>query len=899
MSNNRIVLPGIALLLVTIQNACTADTARAKMPRDSHTQGICFPPAGQGLEVQDQRGSQQVGLKPEVIGRLKGKASRWALWRHGYLVHVEGHFNTNQEVKSLRKTWHALTVGAAIKQGKIPSYNQRISQWVDLHDPNNPHRAVDGNPYHNGATWWHVMTQSTGFDYPYDSYPAYQPGQIWTYSDKNPRHLTDALAKAYGKRDHYDNYKDVVKQAYFRAIGMRGWDATGNHDGTRFHFDLEDMGRLGLLVMARGRWNGTELIPQWFVEELETKRTYGMLVNYNGPDDGAISWDPAVYPECPYGYMTWVNTDQDLYPGADAAWAYGAGAGGTYILWNHRNGIVFAGVAVKSGPTSNGIPHIIERNIIGPNPLVAKYLGNIGTFAKWAKIEIEMIGPDSQGAGNPNPFDLLVDVTFAGPSAQEYSVPGFYDGDGNGDMDGNIWKVRFAADELGAWTFESSSSDDQLDGYRGSFEVICPPSGATDFYKWGRLEYIGTAENKIRYLKFRDGPYWLKAGCDDPENFLGNFSNYDTPEKRKAAIDYLADRGVNSQYIMTHNLGGDDQDTWPWLGPTAEKAKSNAGHSARFELPRMQQWTQLFEYMQRKGICVYLVLEDDSAWTDYDHERYYREMIARFGYLPALLFNFNEEYNENYKLSAALSYMQLLKDTDPYDHPRGIHNVNSVNNQYVDAHQVDFTSIQTDGGDPLKHNKMAIDWINRCISRSKRVLMTGFDEPRPLLDRKNWWSAYMGGGVLEVHVDRPYDRPVWAWEPAWSQIGGARKFMESLEFWKMAPENSLVVSGQAFCLANPGEQYALYLPAGGRVIVELAPNVTYRYSWWRATNDRNGSFQDGGVCGGGQQTFSAPGSGDWALRIVKKGRSRNPDDYTWSRIGSKNSNALFPQIKNN
>lgn len=68
---------------------------------------------------------------------------------------------------------------------------------------------------------------------------------------------------------------------------------------------------------------------------------------------------------------------------------------------------------------------------------------------------------------------------------------------------------------------------------------------ASGYWKWGRLESVGTAQNNIRYLKFRDGSYWLKAGCDDPD-FLGNYQNYNTLPKREAAIDYLADRGINS-----------------------------------------------------------------------------------------------------------------------------------------------------------------------------------------------------------------------------------------------------------------------------------------------------------------------------------------------------------------
>ncbi len=47
----------------------------------------------------------------------------------------------------------------------------------------------------------------------------------------------------------------------------------------------------------------------------------------------------------------------------------GAGAGGSYILWNHRIGVVLAGFGVDTSPTSDGIPHAIESCINGDNPL--------------------------------------------------------------------------------------------------------------------------------------------------------------------------------------------------------------------------------------------------------------------------------------------------------------------------------------------------------------------------------------------------------------------------------------------------------------------------------------------------------------------------------------------------
>lgn len=336
--------------------------------------GLFFPPAGRGAELQSRRSPVEAGLDPALADRIerylrenpytaRRSVPRWALWRHGYFVHVEGNFNQTADVASLRKTWHAMIVGAAIKQGRIPSLDQKISAWLpEL-------RGHDAE-----ATWRHVLTQSAGFDYPYGDHPDYRPGEMWTYSDWNLVHLCNALARVYGKKGYEDDFAAVAARAYFDAIGLTGWSTTVTkdarfahpNDGVRLVISLEHMGRLGQLALARGSWNGVELVPRGFVEALETKQTRGMRVNYEGPNDGRIGLSPAQFPECPYGYLTWVNTDGDLYPRADRAWACGRGAGGSVVLWNRRNGIVFAGFAIQVSSARENLPRVLDAIIASP-----------------------------------------------------------------------------------------------------------------------------------------------------------------------------------------------------------------------------------------------------------------------------------------------------------------------------------------------------------------------------------------------------------------------------------------------------------------------------------------------------------------------------------------------------
>jgi hypothetical protein len=116
-------------------------------------------------------------------------------------------------------------------------------------------------------------------------------------------------------------------------------------------------------------------------------------------------------------------------------------------------------------------------------------------------------------------------VEFTAPSGSSLNVPGFFDGDGNGGPQGDMWRVRFTPTEPGDWTYQvsfrkgpavaidlNSNAGEALepDGARGEFTVAPRDPDADGVYKWGLLEYVGT-----HYLKFRDGPHWIKTGLDE------------------------------------------------------------------------------------------------------------------------------------------------------------------------------------------------------------------------------------------------------------------------------------------------------------------------------------------------------------------------------------------------
>ena len=109
-----------------------------------------------------------------------------------------------------------------------------------------------------------------------------------------------------------------------------------------------------------------------------------------------------------------------------------------------------------------------------------------------------------QREGIWNPFqEVQLTITFTSPSGQQHTTEGFWDG-------GATWRVRFAPDEIGTWSYTTICSDAGNGGLhqqRGSF--ICEQaSGITRFQKHGGLRL---ADNR-RYLIHADGTPFLWIG---------------------------------------------------------------------------------------------------------------------------------------------------------------------------------------------------------------------------------------------------------------------------------------------------------------------------------------------------------------------------------------------------
>lgn len=551
----------------------------------------------------------------------------------------------------------------------------------------------------------------------------------------------------------------------------------------------------------------------------------------------------------------------------------------------------------------------------------------VGNLKKWQTVTINFTGPAANESDiSPNPFlDYKLQVTFTNLAAgKTYNVPGFFDGDGTGGAFGNIWRVRFAADEEGQWSYTVSfrkgpniavdlnplagMPDSILDGVRDSFIITPPDSLAQGFLKRGRLQYSNGF-----YLKFQDSSYWIKGGTNSPENFLalpfashvGDWQ-YGDPDWNNGegkgiigALNYLGASNVNSIYFLPMNIGGDAQDTWPFIGPIV-KSGSTSNDDIHYNINKLTIWEKIFDHAQKKGLMLHFVLNEaeppnkqelDNATLGIERKLFYRELVARFGHHNALQWNLCEEYNYKLPLAPSLvkTWAQYLQDIDPYNHPITVHNFGDPINAwtpFVGDSLFSLTSFQY-AGSTAGHGNEVEKWRNITAAAGHPIPIF-LDEFRATTtaniseQRKEiLWPTYFSGGAGLEYYFGSQDQSLQnfrQYELLWNWTWYARKFMEeNLPFWEMEPADDLLThessafgGGQVF--AKAGQIYAIYLPnASSEGIINLSGvSGEFELRWY---NPRTGNFE-GNVktvkSGGSVRLGSAPSSTDedWVVLLT-------------------------------
>jgi CubicO group peptidase (beta-lactamase class C family) len=198
--------------------------------------------------------------------------------RHGYLVFEEyyngGRRDELQNIQSMTKSVTSALVGIAIKQGKIGLDQKVIEFFPEIEFPLDPRvRAM---------TVRHLLTMSSGIR---------EGPSRWVKDDDNPARsaLSQNLDADPGTKFIYSSYASQVLSAILSRVTHQSvlefadanlfwplgvskvvWykDKSGVELGCGSSlWKATDLLKFGQLYLEKGRWNGTRLIPEWYVSE--------------------------------------------------------------------------------------------------------------------------------------------------------------------------------------------------------------------------------------------------------------------------------------------------------------------------------------------------------------------------------------------------------------------------------------------------------------------------------------------------------------------------------------------------------------------------------------------------------------------------------------------------------
>jgi len=578
-----------------------------------------------------------------------------------------------------------------------------------------------------------------------------------------------------------------------------------------------------------------------------------------------------------------------------------------------------------------------------------------GELKKWHKVTVTFDTAETSETATPNPFrDYRLAVTFT-KGAAKHVAQGYYAADGNAAESsatgGGKWRVHFVPNDVGLWTYRASfrtgsdvalSLDPQagkptaFDGASGSFRIEPSDKSTPDFRARGLLEYVGG-----HHLRFADSAkYFLKGGADSPENFLG-YADFDgtrrpggtgmMPVVRRArkgeaapaplhrykphlgdwrpgdptwkggkgkgiigALNYLSGKGMNSVYLLTMNVGGDGRDVWPWIDDDQRD---------RFDVSKLDQWEIVFSHMDRLGIMLHVVTQEqendqllDGGRLGPERRLYYRELVARFGHHLAVTWNLGEE-NTNTD-DQRKTFARYIHELDPYDHPVVVHTFpgkyDEVYEPLLGYRWFDGVSLQTNDT-----RKQTLRWLDRSAASGRKWIVCldeigpahtgvkpdaddpGHDEVR----KRHLWGNLMGGGSgVEWYFGYKFphnDLNCEDWrsrDHLWDLTRYALDFFhQHLPFHQMQAADSLTSNPNDYCLAKLGEVYAVYLPDGGTTSLDLAESqATFDVAWY---NPRSGGELTAGsirsIAGPGEKPLGRPPADpgeDWVVLVSVRGR---------------------------
>lgn len=503
-----------------------------------------------------------------------------------------------------------------------------------------------------------------------------------------------------------------------------------------------------------------------------------------------------------------------------------------------------------------------------------------------------------------DPFnEIELDAIFRDPQGREQRVPAFWAG-------GQEWRVRYAADGPGSYSYETACSDtsnQDLHGRRGVLEVA-PYDGTNPLLSHGPLRVA----SGHRHLEHADGTpfFWLadtwwmalSKRLRWPADFVRLTAD-------RAAKGFTVVQIVAGLYpdMPQFDPRGANEAGFPWA---QDYARINPAY---FDMADLR-----IQHLVDRGIAPCIV----GCWGYYlpilglaRMQRHWRYLIARWGAHPSIWclagegtmpYYLSKEPDRDRALQKQgwTELARYVRATDPFHHPVTIHPSDSARHTVEDASVLDFDMLQTGHSDRASiPNTVRLVTASRAASPPMPVIdgevcYEGIlEQSRQEVQRFMFWACMLSGaaghtyganGIWQVNTaaqpfgpsphgrswgDTPWD--VASELPGSRQLGWAKALLMRYPWWRLEPHPEWVEPHwtaanymQPYCAGIPRELRIVFMPAmwDSPRIVQLEPGLSYRAFYF---NPATGAEHPAGAAvadaAGVWQPPVAPIFQDWVL----------------------------------
>jgi len=518
----------------------------------------------------------------------------------------------------------------------------------------------------------------------------------------------------------------------------------------------------------------------------------------------------------------------------------------------------------------------------------------------YVEVTLNVASPDAK-----NPFmEAVVSGQFGKVGEnRRLAVDGFCD-----SADGSVFRVRFMPWAPGDYSYSVTYRQGGFEKtHTGSFRASDGrrrgPIRVDPAYPWHFI-WEGTGEH---YFFNGTTAFWLMGFRED------RVINYSIERLHQLKINRLRVLLAGAAELLWGEpvMSGDNFTLFlrPWMAEKPESLDNPGIDFTRFNIPYWQKWERMLRFARERNVIISVILDISTHHAQApagseDERRYIRYAVSRLSAFSNITYDLGDDLDSFRDEKWAHETGTLIEGWDPYKHLASSHPVHRENQDRA-SEWFGFTSIQN-----WSHQQHALMLEEREIQKKTGRTIPQTNEEYGYEDHYPHWAAAPPAESAETLRQMAWDiamagaygtagescrRGTNVWPDAgggWingrgddTQVmfkgyGHMVDFFTSFEWWKTEPHDELVNSG-AYCLAKPGEIYAVYVPLGrlcgnrehfgyqnecGDVTIKLEPGI-YEAKWFSATTGEIVPLP--AVQGPAWTLPMPPGWMDWALLLKK------------------------------